>query len=187
MRSRSSLDFSMRRWLVVQPQSMSTVIVASGRDAGGTHTNHRNAMRHGTTQRQTWTPRASAPASTWASMPTGSFPSLTTHLGTNSCRKPSRLESNSWSIDAGRIAARPRKAGHEAKLDRVVTGAEYDGNRRGCVFGCRLGCIAGGRCNNCDMTADEIGETPAAPLLIATTSPGRPRRAAQLFPRKNSW
>jgi hypothetical protein len=38
--------------------------------------------------------------------------------GANSCRKPRRLESNTWSIDAGRIAARPREAVHEAKLDR---------------------------------------------------------------------
>jgi hypothetical protein len=55
--------------------------------------------------------------------------------------------------------------------------AEYNGNRRGCGFGRNLGCVAGGRCNNCDMTA----ETTAL-LVIATTRPGRARRAAQVFP-----
>jgi hypothetical protein len=59
-----------------------------------------------------------------------------------------------------------------------LTGAaEYNGNRRGCGFGRNLGCVAGGRCNNCDMTA----ETTAL-LVIATTRPGRARRAAQVFP-----
>jgi hypothetical protein len=38
-------------------------------------------------------------------------------------------------IDAGRIAARPGKAGDETKLDRVLTDAEDDRDRRSRSFG----------------------------------------------------
>ena len=44
-------------------------------------------------------------------------------------------------IDAGRVAARPGKAGDQTKLDRVLRDAEDDRNRRGGSFG-REGTIA---------------------------------------------
>ena len=47
-------------------------------------------------------------------------------------------------IDAGRIAARPGKAGDQSQLDRVVADGEDDRDRRGRSFG-RLGSSAKGR------------------------------------------
>src|SRR5262245_37494171 len=70
-------------------------------------------------------------------------------------------------IDAGRIAARPGKAGDQSQLDRVVADAEDDRDRRGRSF-CRLGTSAeGGRRDHVHTTADEVIHERRQAMVLA--------------------
>jgi len=70
-------------------------------------------------------------------------------------------------IHAGRVAARPGKAGDETQLDRVFADAEDDRDRRGCSFGRKRGRIAAGRSDHGHATADEVGHERRQTIVSA--------------------
>ena len=70
-------------------------------------------------------------------------------------------------IDAGRVAARPGKAGDKTQLDRVFADAEDDRDRRGRSFGRKRSRIAAGRGDNGDATADEVGHERRQAIVLA--------------------
>ena len=68
---------------------------------------------------------------------------------------------------AGRVAARPGKAGDQTKLDRVLREAEDDRNRRGGSFG-RAGTIAEAGCSDHGhTTADELSHERRQAVVLA--------------------
>ena len=69
-------------------------------------------------------------------------------------------------IDAGRIAARPGKAGDQTQLDRVFADAEDDRDRRGRSFGRKRSRI-GGRGDHGHATADEVGHERRQAIVLA--------------------
>ena len=70
-------------------------------------------------------------------------------------------------INAGRIAARPGKAGDQAELDRVVASAEGDRDGRGCSF-CRLGAEAeAGGGDHRHAAAHQFGHDCREALVLA--------------------
>jgi len=70
-------------------------------------------------------------------------------------------------IYAGRVAARPGKAGDKTELDGVFADAEDNRDRRGCSFG-RLGSKgAAGRGDHGHATADEVGHQSRQTVVFA--------------------
>ena len=70
-------------------------------------------------------------------------------------------------IDAGRVAARPGKAGDQTQLDRVFADAEDDWDRRGRSFGRWRSKVAARRGDNGDATADEVGHERRQAIELA--------------------
>ena len=70
-------------------------------------------------------------------------------------------------IDAGRIAARPGKAGDQTHLDRVFGDAEDDRDRRGRGFSRRGSGGEGGHGNHSNATADEVGHERRQAIVLA--------------------
>src|SRR5207253_8393209 len=69
-------------------------------------------------------------------------------------------------IDAGRVTARPGEAGDETKLDRVVTDAEDNRNRRGRGLGREGSVVAGGRGDDGHATPDQVSHQRRQALVL---------------------
>src|SRR5262249_60333306 len=81
--------------------------------------------------------------------------------------QPLRRNLSGEKIDAGRVAARPCKAGDQTKPDRVVADAEDDRNRCGRRLG-RLGTSGlAGRSYNGDATTDEVSHERRQAIVSA--------------------
>ena len=70
-------------------------------------------------------------------------------------------------IDAGRIAARPGKAGDQTQLDRVFADAEDDRDRRGRSFGRKCSSSKAGRGDHGHATADEVSHERRQAIVLA--------------------
>jgi hypothetical protein len=69
-------------------------------------------------------------------------------------------------IDAGNIAARPRKARDQTQLHRIFDDAKYDGGRRGRSFGCKRS-GSEGRGDHGHAAADQIGHDRRHAIVLA--------------------
>jgi hypothetical protein len=70
-------------------------------------------------------------------------------------------------IEAGRVAARPREAGDQTKLDRVSTAAEHDRDRRGRSFGRDRSGRGTGRGDHGHTTVDQISHQRRQAIELA--------------------
>jgi hypothetical protein len=70
-------------------------------------------------------------------------------------------------IKAGRVAARPGEAGDKTKLDRVLSDAEHDRDRRGRGFGRRRSGVAARRSDNGHTTANQVSHHHRQAIVLA--------------------
>ena len=92
----------------------------------------------------------------------------TNSLGHQLMQKPQPLGHRlvDENIDARRVATRPGKTGDKAKLNRVLTDAEDDRDRRCCSFGCERGHSAG-RGDDGHLSANQIGHQCRQAIVLA--------------------
>src|SRR5262245_19962422 len=68
-------------------------------------------------------------------------------------------------VDTRHVAAGPGEADNKTKLDRILARDEYDRHRRCCRFG-NDGHLFAGRCDHCDLAANQIGRHLRKPIVL---------------------